>query len=77
MDELFSMEFPPVDHELGLSARKFTLEDPSGGNVHNGLVIAIPCMEVRDAMLPAIDVDDNAVEGGDARHGTGQVLADV
>ena len=69
------MEFPPVADELGLSARKCTLEDPPGGDVHDRLVIAIPCMEVRDAMLPAVDVDEDAVEGGDARHGTNVLTA--
>ncbi len=67
-EKLYLMKRPPLADEICLSPRKRTRECLTGRDVHDSLGFAVPRMEVRYAMIPAVDVDDDAVEGGDPGH---------
>ena len=66
--EAHLMKCPPLADEICLSPRKRTCERRYRRDVDDSLGFAVPRMEVRDAVLPAVDVDDDAVEGSDPGH---------
>src|ERR1700730_4924122 len=68
LEQLTTVEFDPISDEPGLARPEVADRDVSSADVHDRPMLGRPGVDVWRTVVADLHVDDDPVEGGDARH---------